>query len=125
MLFVTDTENKELKERLCEKYLRELVAEKITKWLDEVFPMFAKYNISYPEINFRKMKSRWGSCHSNKGKVVFNTELVHKSDAFCRYVIVHELAHFVQPNHSAQFYKVVSEIMPDYKQIIEKEKREP
>lgn len=115
MLFVKDTESRELAQGLCEKYLRQLVEEKITEWLGEILPMFSKYKIAYPEIKFRKMKARWGSCHSNSGKVVFNTELVHKSEGFCRYVIVHELAHFVHPNHSADFYRLVEEIMPDYK----------
>ncbi|MBP3922115.1 MAG: M48 family metallopeptidase [Ruminiclostridium sp.] len=115
MVFAKDVNDRELIERLCEKYLRNLVTEKITEWMKEIFPLFADYNIAYPEMGFRKMKSRWGSCHSNKGKVFFNTELVHKSEAFCRYVIVHELSHFVHPNHSAAFYRLVEEIMPDYK----------
>lgn len=115
MVFARDANDRELIERLCEKYLRKLVTEKITEWLKEIFPLFAGYNIAYPEICFRKMKARWGSCHSNKGKVIFSTELVHKSEDFCRYVIVHELSHFVHPDHSAAFYRLVEEIMPDYK----------
>ena len=115
MVFARDVNDRELIERLCEKYLRKLVTEKITEWLKEIFPLFAGYNIAYPEICFRKMKARWGSCHSNKGKVIFSTELVHKSEDFCRYVIVHELSHFVHPDHSAAFYRLVEEIMPDYK----------
>ncbi|MBQ8932358.1 MAG: M48 family metallopeptidase [Ruminiclostridium sp.] len=115
VIYTKEPENKELLEKLCNKYLRTLVVENINNWCREIFPRFKKYNIAYPEMGFRKMKARWGSCHSNKGKVFFNTELVHKSEAFCRYVIVHELSHFVHPDHSAAFYRLVEEIMPDYK----------
>ncbi len=119
VIYAKEPDNKELIEKLCDKYLRTLVTENINKWCREIFPRFEKYNIAYPEINFRKMKARWGSCHSNKGRIFFNTELIRKSEAFCRYVIVHELSHFVHPNHSADFYKVVAEIMPDYKTAID------
>ncbi len=122
-LITIDTDNFMLKEKLTDSFLRQLNAEKITQWLDEIHPDFKKFNIPYPEISFRKMKSRWGSCHIQKKKIVFNTELVHKSEEFCRYVIIHELTHFIHPDHSKEFYNTVKLFMSNYKEIIKKEKQ--
>ena len=122
-LTVSDTGDFLLKEKITDAFLRQLVAEKITTWVDEIYPRFANFNIPYPVINFRKMKSRWGSCHIQKKKIVFNTELIHKSEDFCRYVIIHELTHFIHPDHSKEFYDTVKLFMSNYKEVIEKEKQ--
>lgn len=122
-LTAVDTDDFKLKEKIVDTFLRQLNAEKITLWLNEIHPKFENFNIPYPEINFRKMKSRWGSCHIQKKKIVFNTELVHKSEDFCRYVIIHELTHFIHPDHSKEFYDTVKLFMSNYKEIIEREKQ--
>lgn len=112
-----------LKEKIVQSFLRELAAQNITKWLNEIFPRFNQFDIPYPEISFRKMKSRWGSCHIQKKKIVFSTALVHKSEDFCRYVIIHELTHFIHPNHSKAFYDTITLFMSNYKEIINREKQ--
>jgi hypothetical protein len=70
----------------------------------------------------RTMKRRWGSC-SNKGIITLSTELIKLPDRFIEYVIVHELCHLKQHNHSAKYYKLLSELFPDWKQV-RKELRE-
>ncbi len=64
----------------------------------------------------RTMKRRWGSC-SNKGIITLSTELVKLPDLYIEYVIVHELCHLKHHNHGARYYKLLSELIPDYKQV--------
>lgn len=72
------------------------------------------YEVPLAELQIRKMTSRWGSCHYTKGKIVMNSRLALYPDICAAYVFVHEYAHFIVPNHSAEFYAVVADIMPDY-----------
>ena len=64
----------------------------------------------------RTMKRRWGSC-SNKGVITLSTELIKLSDVFIEYVITHELCHLKHHNHGPQFYKLLSEVYPEWKTV--------
>ena len=64
----------------------------------------------------RTMKRRWGSC-SNKGIITLSTELIKLSDLFIEYVILHELCHLKHHNHGREYYRLLSEVFPDYKQV--------
>lgn len=75
------------------------------------------YEIPYPSLTIRKMKTRWGVCNSKLKKVTLNLELIKKDIACLDYVICHELSHFIEMNHSRDFWKVVSENYPNYKNI--------
>ena len=92
---------------------------------DAVFPKFQKYGIDYPEIRFRNMVSRWGSCQPKREILTFNYALVEAPLASVEYVVVHEFTHFLQPNHSRKFYQQLAMFMPDWeerKNILEKGK---
>ena len=95
----------------------------VNEAVDRIFPRFYRYCITKPEISFRDMKSRWGSCCKAKGWVHFSYRLIFQPPEFTEYVIVHELAHLIEPNHSKAFYQVVEEIMPDWKVRKEKQDR--
>ncbi|MCX6326955.1 MAG: SprT family zinc-dependent metalloprotease [Bacteroidia bacterium] len=64
----------------------------------------------------RTMKRRWGSC-SNKGIITLSTELIKLPDLFIEYVILHELCHLKHHNHGKEYYRLLSEVFPDYKQV--------
>jgi hypothetical protein len=64
----------------------------------------------------RTMKRRWGSC-SNKGIITLSTELIKLSDLYIEYVIIHELCHLKHHNHGPQFYKLLSEVFPEWKTV--------
>ncbi len=80
------------------------------------------YKIPYPNLTIRKMTSRWGVCNSKLKRVTLNLELMKKEMACLDYVIVHELSHFIEMNHSNRFWKVVGENYPDYREIRRKMK---
>ena len=71
--------------------------------------------VSYGTVTIREQKTRWGSC-SAKGNLNFNWKLVLMPPEILDYVVVHELAHRIQMNHSAAFWAEVGKILPDYKE---------
>ena len=73
--------------------------------------------IPYPSLTIRKMTSRWGVCNSKLKRVTLNLELIKKDISCLDYVIVHELSHFIEMNHSNRFWKVVEENYPNYKEV--------
>jgi len=74
-------------------------------------------------IRLKYNKSNWGSC-SNKGMINLSTRLLLTPESVQDYVVVHELAHLIEMNHSARFWKVVERVMPDYQDHVEWLKKE-
>lgn len=71
--------------------------------------------LKYGRITITGAKTRFGSC-SSTGNLSFSYRLLFYPDEAIDYVVVHELAHLVEMNHSPRFYKVVESILPDYKE---------
>ena len=67
-------------------------------------------------IRIRVMKTRWGSCNYAKGTLNFNLRLIDQPIECIEYVVMHEFAHFVHPNHSPAYHALMSALMPDWKQ---------
>ncbi|MBQ7895755.1 MAG: M48 family metallopeptidase [Oscillospiraceae bacterium] len=67
-----------------------------------------------PQIKYRAMKSRWGSCTPAKGQICINSRLVTAPVACVEFVVAHELCHFLQANHSPAFYAELADIIPDW-----------
>lgn len=74
-----------------------------------------QYNFAYKKVSIRSQKTRWGSC-SKSGTLSFNYRLLFVDPAIRDYVLVHELCHTRQMNHSARFWALVSQVIPHYKQ---------
>ena len=74
------------------------------------------YQIPFPEVKIRTMKSRWGSCTPARNTITLDKKLIHYPLEFIEYVVLHEFVHFIQPNHSKAFYNIIENYMPDYKQ---------
>ena len=70
--------------------------------------------MTYGRITIREQKTRWGSC-SSKGNLNFNWKLIRMPQEILDYVVVHELAHRMEMNHSPRFYRIVASVLPDYK----------
>lgn len=115
---------KETKERVeaepTEKLTREKVialAEEALKVIPERVEYFAKViGVTYGKITVRNQKARWGSC-SSKGNLNFNCLLMLAPPEVLDYVVVHELCHRKQMNHSKAFWLEVEKVLPNYKEV--------
>lgn len=81
--------------------------------LQEVLPLFHRYKITPHTLHIRFMEKRWGSC-TPQSKIILNTALIRAPKGCIRYVIIHELCHLIQPDHTKAFYQLQERILPDY-----------
>ena len=94
------------------KRLRQRAGEMIRERVEYYAP---KMGVTYNRIFIKEQKTRWGSC-SSSGNLNFNWKLILIDEELLDYVVVHELAHRKQMNHSPQFWQEVEKILPDYKE---------
>lgn len=73
-----------------------------------------------PELNCRLMTSRWGVCYTRKNRISISSYLIHYPLYCLEYIMVHEMTHFIIPNHSRRFHDIVARNMPDYKKAHER-----
>ena len=87
-----------------------------------IFPKAREYaqimGLEYGDIKITSAKTRYGSCNTGTHNLCFSYKLIQKPAPLVDYVIVHELAHIVHPNHSKEFYGYIERYMPDYKERI-------
>lgn len=74
------------------------------------------YGFTYHKVTIKNHKSLWGSC-SKRGNLNFNYKIALLKPEACDYIIVHELCHLKEFNHSSRFWALVGETIPNYKQI--------
>jgi predicted metal-dependent hydrolase len=104
-----------LKERLVKKWYYTQCWEVSVEIMNENYPFFKKYNFTMPKLSLRNMVSRWGSCRPKRGIITLNKRLIEAPRNAFEYVVMHEFIHFLYPNHSRDFYGMLSKLMPDWK----------
>jgi hypothetical protein len=89
--------------------LHEVVPSLIQKWE-------AKLDVEVTNYYLQRMKTRWGSCNHQAKHIRLNTELVKKPKDLLEYVIVHEMAHLLEPTHSDRFVAILDEHYPTWRE---------
>ncbi len=103
--------DKKTLDKYISKEINRIYLERLMYW----YNIFEE-KIPKPNLKIRKMTSRWGVCNIKNHNVTLNSEL-SKYDISCLdYVIVHELSHFIHPNHSEDFWCLVGKYYPKYKE---------
>jgi predicted metal-dependent hydrolase len=69
------------------------------------------------EVRIKKMRTRWGSCNTEKRRIWLGLELAKKPEICLDYVFLHELAHLVERGHNAAFYALMDKFMPDWREV--------
>jgi len=98
-----------------EKIFENFYRSKITK----LVPILAKkwqkkIGVKVSEIKIRKMKTKWGTCNPVGKQIILNLELVKQPQHCIDYVIVHELAHLIEKNHSEKFIDIIEAVLPNW-----------
>lgn len=116
-LYVPDQASYAYKYKVMMRFWKTLGERVFIHWLNQVHTWFSQrgYQVPYPALRQRSMKSRWGSCTPGRASITMNIKLLEGPEAYIEYVMVHEMAHFIQANHSPAFHAIVAEFLPDWK----------
>ena len=87
--------------------LRERIPDMVAKWEPEI-------GVTVAEWRIRRMKTRWGTCNTDAGRIWLNSELAKKPVSCLEYVVVHEMIHLIERAHNERFRKILDQAMPGW-----------
>ena len=101
--------------RRHKQHIHEWYKQQTARMVADRLPVLAsRFNVKYNKVSIKSQKSRWASC-SKKGNLHFNLLLAAAPPDVIDYVIIHELVHLIEFDHSRHFWQLVKEADPDYK----------
>lgn len=101
---------------LYDKWLANEAKNLYTNMIEKYRVSFENYEVQRPNLQVRKMKSRWGSCIPKKNKIILNTNMMYAPPCCSEYVVLHELTHMIELSHNKRFYNIIESVMPDWKE---------
>jgi hypothetical protein len=109
--------NEKDNDKTLETKLLKLIAPLFEAWLQKAVPVINKSTTNKPikSITVKNIHSKWGSCSSN-GELIFSAKLFLQPLCAIHYVIIHELCHRIEMNHSARYWNWVATFFPKYKE---------
>ncbi len=102
-------------QQLLERWYRTQAQRIFADRLDVCWPRVAHLDLAYPTLAVRRMKTRWGSCGRN-GRILLNLRLIQAPLDLIDYVLVHELCHLKEHNHSKRYYTLLDMAMVDWRE---------
>ena len=100
------------------KELRAAIPGLLRKWVP-------KLRVPTPEVRIRKLKTLWGSCNAEAGRIWLNLELIKKPQLCLEFILVHELAHLIERHHNDRFLAIMDRVMPTWRMNREDLNRSP
>ncbi|MBQ4470561.1 MAG: M48 family metallopeptidase, partial [Synergistaceae bacterium] len=76
-----------------------------------------RVGVQVNSFSVRNMKTCWGTCHIRKKRIIINLQLAKKPPECLEYVVVHELVHLIEKNHTKRFHELVAKNFPDEKRV--------
>lgn len=104
------------KKRMVQAFLNRQCQTVFGEILHELHPLVKKYGVEEPVLRIRDMETRWGTCQARKGVITLSRRLLEAPRHCIEYVVLHELCHFIHPNHSKRFYERLTAWMPDWRE---------
>jgi len=112
---VRSSELGDLRKSRIKTYIEKWYVKESYKRLEEKVIKYSQIiRVSPRAMKVRNYKTRWGSC-DNKGSLTFNLHLIKAPHRIVDYVVIHELCHMIQPNHSKFFWNEVAKFDPSFK----------
>jgi predicted metal-dependent hydrolase len=100
---------------VLEKWYRDNARKVFCERLKSCYPRIERLGVPYPYLALRSMRTRWGSCNRS-GRIILNPRLIQTPLNCIDYVILHELCHLKEHNHSKQYYQLLDQALPDWRE---------
>jgi predicted metal-dependent hydrolase len=113
-VWVADKTDAPSVKRSVEGWYRKRARETLGRYVEKCYRIASRHGVPEPNLVIRRMTRRWGSC-SPSGRITLNLKLVCVPVHCIEYVIMHEICHLKQSNHSKAFYSLLTRCLPDWR----------
>ncbi|MFE7464602.1 M48 family metallopeptidase [Streptomyces sp. NPDC057499] len=114
LLYVPARTSAERRRELLDQWYREQLRHAIPSLIAKWEPIL---EVSVSRWSMKRMKTKWGSCNRETGRIWFNVELAKKPPACLEYIVVHEMAHYLERHHDDRFTKLMERSMPNWRSL--------
>lgn len=104
----TADQRRSLLDRWYRQQLRDALPPVIAKWEERL-------DVSVPQWSLKRMKTKWATCNPETRHLWFNTELAKKHPDYLEYMVVHEMAHYFEPDHGEGFVSLMDRLLPNWR----------
>jgi predicted metal-dependent hydrolase len=107
---------------LLDEWYREQIRAAVPELVARYSP---RLKVSIDRLFVQDMKTQWGGCNPSRNNIRLNTDLARKSPEYLEYVVLHEMAHLLEPTHNARFTAIMDHNMPNWRQYRDELNRLP
>ncbi|NQE63658.1 M48 family metallopeptidase [Caulobacter sp. RHG1] len=121
-LYVRSESDRDTRERVFLSWYREELRSQAAPMIDK---WVIKLDVPPPVWGIKRMKTKWGTCSVDAGRIWLNLELVKKPSRTLEYIVVHELVHFLERQHSDRFVDLMDKSLPNWRTLRDELNAEP
>jgi predicted metal-dependent hydrolase len=112
LLYMPEGSDQAARTKVLQRWQRSELRRVVPPLIEQWEPVIGKH---VPQWGIKRMKTKWGSCNRETGRLWFNLELAKKHPESLEYVVVHEMAHLLERNHGEGFAKLMDSLMADWR----------